>query len=106
MTDIARGDDIRVGLIGFGYSSRTFHRPLLMTAGGFRIAAVASSRPAAVHADLPGVTIFADPLAVTRHPELNLVVIASPNHTHASLAEAALRAGRHVVVDKPFTLTT
>ncbi|HUR94820.1 MAG TPA: oxidoreductase [Gemmatimonadales bacterium] len=105
MTGLVQGDEIRVGLIGFGYSTRTFHRPLLMATAGYRIAAVASSRPREVEAELPGVAIFADPVALTRHPELDLVVIATPNATHASLAEAGVRAGRHVVVDKPFTLT-
>jgi len=42
---------------------------------------------------------------VAAHPDVQLVVIASPNATHAPLATAALRAGKHVVVDKPFTLT-
>lgn len=39
------------------------------------------------------------------HPDVDLGVIATPNASHAPLAEAALRAGKHVVVDKPFTVT-
>jgi predicted dehydrogenase len=39
------------------------------------------------------------------HNAVDLVVIASPNDTHVPLAESALRAGRNVVVDKPFTIT-
>jgi predicted dehydrogenase len=39
------------------------------------------------------------------HEDVALVVVATPNDTHAPLAESALRAGRHVVVDKPFTIT-
>ena len=54
---------------------------------------------------LPGVDVVADPKALTTHPEVDLVVIASPNDTHAPLAEAVMRAGRNVVVDKPFTIT-
>jgi predicted dehydrogenase len=38
------------------------------------------------------------------HPDVDLVVIASPNESHYPLAAAALRAGKHVVVDKPFTV--
>ena len=45
-------------------------------------------------------------LAIVRaHPDIDLVVIASPNETHVPLAELAMRAGRNVVVDKPFTIT-
>jgi scyllo-inositol 2-dehydrogenase (NADP+) len=38
-------------------------------------------------------------------PEVDLVIIASPNQSHFPLAQAALEAGKHVVVDKPFTVT-
>ena len=54
---------------------------------------------------LHDVEVVADPLALVTHPDVDLVVIASPNQTHAPLAEAAMRAGRNVVVDKPFTVT-
>jgi predicted dehydrogenase len=97
---------VRVGVIGFGYATRTFHVPLLNSTAGFRLTAVASSRPAEVQAALPDVEVVADPAAFDRHPGIDLVVIATPNETHAVLAEAALRAGRHVVVDKPFTVTS
>src|SRR5262249_56024321 len=53
----------------------------------------------------PGVEVLSDPLSAVRHPDVDLVVIATPNDTHASLALAALRAGKHAVVDKPFTVT-
>jgi predicted dehydrogenase len=58
-----------------------------------------------VHADLPEVDVVADPLRAVDDERIDLVVIASPNDSHAPLAQAALEAGKHVVVDKPFTLT-
>ena len=97
--------DIRVGVIGFGYATRTFHAPLLRATPGFHVAAVASSRESEVRAALPGVEVVADPETLIRHAGIDLVVIATPNDTHAPLAEVALRAGRHVVIDKPFTVT-
>ncbi len=102
---VITGDEIRVGVIGFGYASKTFHLPLLRTTDSYRITAVASKRAADVKALLPGVDVVADPQAMATHPAVDLVVIASPNDTHAPLAELMLRAGRHVVVEKPFTLT-
>lgn len=66
---------------------------------------MASSRPADVKAVLPGVDVVAEPEAIATHPDVDLVVIASPNDTHATLAESALSADRHVVVEKPFTIT-
>ena len=96
---------IRVGLIGFGFVSKTFHVPLLKATDGYKITAVSSSRPADVSAVLGDVDVVSDPKALATHPDIDLVVIASPNETHAPLAELAMRAGRNVVVDKPFTIT-
>jgi predicted dehydrogenase len=96
---------LRVGLVGYGYAGKTFHAPLIAGVPGLQLAAVSSRDAARVHADWPGVEVLADPRALVQRPDLDLVVIASPNDSHFPLARAALAAGRHVVVDKPFTLT-
>ncbi|MCJ2100197.1 oxidoreductase [Methylobacterium sp. E-046] len=95
---------IRVGLIGYGYSGRTFHAPLIRAVAGLELRVVGSRDPARVEADLPGVAVVADPFAAATSAAIDLVVIASPNDSHAPLAQAALAAGKHVVVDKPLTL--
>jgi predicted dehydrogenase len=100
-----QGSAIRVGLVGFGFVSKTFHAPLLLETDGYEITAVSSSRPDDVLVVLPNVDVVADPTELATHPDIDLVVVASPNETHAPLAEAAMRAGRNVVVDKPFTIT-
>lgn len=95
---------IRVGLIGLGRSGTVIHAPLIEAVEGYRIAAVASSRPdvAAARRDAP--QVFADPYRMIREAAIDMVVIASPNATHVPLAQAAIAAGRHVVIDKPFAL--
>lgn len=95
----------RVALIGYGFVGQTFHGPLLNSIPGLSLRLVASRDAARVQADLPGVRVSADYAAAVRDPAIDLVVIASPNQTHAPLASAALAAGKHVVVDKPFTVT-
>jgi predicted dehydrogenase len=97
-------DPIRVGLIGYGYAGKTFHAPLIRSVPGLLISHVGSTKPDAVEADLPGSTVGRTEDIAT-HPEVDLVVIASPNESHFPLAAAALRAGKHVVIDKPFTVT-
>jgi predicted dehydrogenase len=92
-------------MIGFGFVSKTFHVPLLKATEGYEITAVSSSHPADVLAVLPDVDVVSDPKLLATHPDLDLVVIASPNETHAPLAEAAMSAHRNVVVDKPFTVS-
>lgn len=96
---------LRVALIGYGFVGQTFHGPLLSSIPGLSLDLVASRDAARVRADLPGVRVTADYAAALHDPAVDLVVIASPNQTHAPLASAALAAGKHVVVDKPFTVT-
>lgn len=95
----------RVALIGYGFVGQTFHGPLLRSIPGLTLELVASRDAERVHADLPEIRVTADYLAAVQDPAIDLVVIASPNQTHAPLASAALAAGQHVVVDKPFTVT-
>lgn len=98
-------DSIDVVLVGYGYAGRTFHAPLIGAVPGLRLAAVVSSDPGKVRADLSDAQVFPDLAQALRDPSLRLVVVASPNDSHAPLARQALVAGRHVVVDKPFTTT-
>ncbi|WP_147197479.1 oxidoreductase [Pantoea sp. CCBC3-3-1] len=98
-------DKIRVGLVGYGFASKTFHAPLINGTSGMELAAVSSSDAAKVHADWPAVQTVADAQALFDDASIQLIVIPTPNDTHFPLAKAALNAGKHVVVDKPFTVT-
>jgi predicted dehydrogenase len=97
-------EKVRVGLVGYGYAGKTFHAPLIRSVPGLELTLVGSSRREAVQADLPEMVVCsAEEAAVSR--DVDLVVIASPNESHFPLAAAALRAGKDVVIDKPFTVT-
>jgi predicted dehydrogenase len=96
---------IRVALVGYGYAGKTLHAPLLGAVPGLELVVVGSRRADVVHADLPDVRVISDPFEAATTGVADLVVIATPNATHATLATAALEAGKHVVVDKPFVLT-
>jgi predicted dehydrogenase len=96
---------IRVALIGYGYAGRTFHAPLVRATPGLELVAVSSSRPDRVSADLPGVDVVPSALDLFTTSSVDLIVIATPPDSHAPLAAAALRAGKHVVVDKPIAPT-
>lgn len=98
-------DNIRVGLIGYGYASKTFHAPLIAGTPGLELAVISSSDETKVKADWPTVTVVSEPKHLFNDPNIDLIVIPTPNDTHFPLAKAALEAGKHVVVDKPFTVT-
>ncbi len=95
---------IGVGLIGYGLAGRYLHAPFLAGAG-FDLKAVATSRFAEVSQDFPAAAVVSSASEVIGRPDVDLVVIAAPNDVHAPLATQALKAGKHVVVDKPMTIT-
>ena len=98
------GDALQIALVGYGLAGRVFHAPLIAATPGLRLHTVVSRDPDRVHADHPDARVCADPHAVFTDPAIDLVVLASPNATHAPLAVAALAAGRHVVIDKPMAI--
>ena len=93
---------ITVGLIGYGLAGASFHAPLIGAFSGLCLTSVVTSRGEAVKAAWPDVRVVADADAVFADPAIDLIVIATPDHLHAPLAQAALTAGKHVVIDKPF----
>lgn len=97
---------IRVGLIGHGLSGAYFHGPLLEAAEPFRIVLVATGRPESLRLRRDAPRCVRDPVSACSAGDVDLVVVASPNHTHYPLGRAALEAGKHVVIDKPFALST
>lgn len=96
---------INVGLVGYGFASKTFHAPLIQATDGLDLVAVSSSDAGKVQADLPDVDVEGQALALCQRGDIDLIVIPTPNDSHFPLAKAALNAGKHVVVDKPFTVT-
>ena len=96
---------LNVALVGYGQAGKVFHAPLVAHTPGLRLHTVVSGDAGKVRADFADVRVVADPRQAFADDAIDLVVIAAPNAVHASLAIAALRAGRHVVVDKPFAAT-
>jgi predicted dehydrogenase len=97
--------DIGVGLIGYGLGGRAFHAPFVRATPGMALRAVVSRDAAKVHADLPAMTVVPDVATLLATPGIDLVVVSSPDELHAEHALAAIAAGKHVLVDKPFATT-
>lgn len=96
---------VRTALVGFGYAGRTFHAPLIAACPDMELEAVVSRQAEAVAEAWPQTRVLAAFEDVLADPAIDLIVLATPNDLHAGQAEAALKAGKAVVVDKPFTLT-
>jgi len=99
-------DQIRTALIGYGLAGRVFHAPHIAATPGLRLDAVVTSDPerqAQVRQKYPDARIVDRPERLwERAGDYDLVVVGAPNGTHVALALAALGAGLHAVVDKPF----
>lgn len=94
---------IDAGLIGFGLGGRCFHAPVIRAVEGLRLAAIlqrSGDSAAQLYPDTRIVRNIEELLAID---SLSLIAISTPNQTHFPLAKRCLEAGKHVVVDKPFT---
>ncbi|KWC19266.1 oxidoreductase [Burkholderia ubonensis] len=97
---------LRIGLMGFGFAGAAFHAPVIAASGRTQVAAIATGQPDRARAAYPDARLVADLDALLALDDIECVVIATPNDTHFPLARQVLDAGRHVVVDKPVTLTS
>lgn len=98
------GEELRVGIVGYGLGGSVFHAPLIAAHRRLRLDAVVTANPERreqVRAEHPETATVDDVDALlARQPDL--VVVTTPNRTHVEVATAALDAGCPVVVDKPF----
>ena len=101
--------ELRVGLIGFGIGGQIFHAPIITTVQGLHLSKIRATKPAQVDTaktKYPRATIVSTSEDIFNDADIDLVVITTPNTAHFPLALEALKAGKHVVVDKPFTINT
>ncbi|MEU8899197.1 Gfo/Idh/MocA family oxidoreductase [Nocardia sp. NPDC048505] len=100
---------LEVAVIGYGLAGSVFHAPLIASEPRLRVAAVvtgSAERAAQAEREHPGVRVLPDADALFADLSgIDLVVVATPNRTHAPLAQRAVAAGVPVVVDKPFAVT-
>ena len=98
--------EIKVGLIGYGMAGRVFHAPVITAAPYLRLTRVVERRSQTSRERYPWVEVASEAATLFEDEEIELVVVATPSSSHFELARQALLAHKHVVVDKPFTLTS
>ena len=99
--------NIRTGIIGYGLSGRVFHAPFIDVVEGYDLSKISTSRAesiALIEERYPVTAIVPDGKNIIEDPEIDLVIVTSPNTDHFRWAREALLAGKHVVVEKPFTV--
>ncbi len=104
---------IRTAVLGYGLAGRVFHCPFVSAVPGLELSAIALRSPAsaqrtadAVRTLYPGARILSSIAEAIDSPEIDLIVVGTPNDSHFEYAAAALKAGKHVVIDKPIAPTS
>ncbi|KAH6989938.1 hypothetical protein EDB80DRAFT_729255 [Ilyonectria destructans] len=104
---------IKVGIVGYGFAAKNFHLPFIRAIPDYEVVAILqraeapsdpASAPKGSHCtvDFPGIKHYRKAEDFFADAEIGFVVVATHTDTHASFAEQALKAGKHVIVDKPF----
>jgi scyllo-inositol 2-dehydrogenase (NADP+) len=100
----------RVAVVGYGLAGSVFHAPIIANTPGLSLDAIVTSdtqRQSQAAERYPGVRVTATADELLRRPEdLDLIVVAVPNHSHYAMAEQVVQAGISTVVDKPITPTS
>ncbi|WP_257668022.1 oxidoreductase [Parapedobacter tibetensis] len=100
---------LNVGLIGFGMAGQVFHGPVITAVDGLLLHKVSARRPEQqeiLRKRYPQTIPVGNADEIIHADDIDLVVVATSNNVHHSFAKAALLAGKHVVVEKPFTNAT
>lgn len=97
---------IKTALCSFGMSGWVFHAPFLQVHPGFELYAVWERTKNLAQQKYPGIVTYRSMEELLADAQVELVVVNTPNYTHYQYARMALLAGKHVIVEKPFTVTS
>ncbi len=99
---------IKTALIGYGLSGSVFNGPILKCHEGFEVHAIFvrdNSKTQTAQHDFPNALITSDMDQIIQNPEIEFVVLCTPNIQHVELGIQMLTAGKHLLIEKPFTVT-
>src|SRR6185312_1345960 len=96
---------IKTALCSFGMSGLVFHSPFLSINPGFNFYAVWERTKNEAQKKFPNVITYRTLDEMLSDELVELVIVNTPNYTHFEYAQKALQAGKHVIVEKPFTVT-
>ncbi len=99
--------NIRTGIIGYGLSGRVFHAPFIDVVEGYELTKISTAnleRMALAKERYPTTEIVPGGKEIIEDPNIDLVLVTSPNTDHFRWTKEALLAGKHAVVEKPFTI--
>ncbi len=96
---------VSCGLCSLGMSGRVFHGPLIDAHPGFVLKAVLERTKNEASKFYPDIKTYRKYEDLLNDTEIELLVVNVPDHLHHPFSKQALEAGKHLVVEKPFTMT-
>lgn len=97
---------INTGLLAFGMSGKVFHAPFIHAHPGFNLRAITERTRKLAATDYPSIISYNSIEDLIADDEIDLVIVNTPSFTHYEYAKQALKAGKHILVEKPFTATS
>ncbi|MDO3380651.1 Gfo/Idh/MocA family oxidoreductase [Gilvimarinus algae] len=94
-----------LALASYGMSGRIFHAPFIEQHPGLVLHSILERSQSLARERYPNAKIVRDFAALLEDPAIDVVVVNTPNTLHYPMARAALEAGKHVIVEKPFTVS-
>lgn len=98
-------EPIVAGLLAYGMSGRIFHAPFLSTNPHFELKGIVERHQKKAAERYPEIVSYDHTHQLLNDPEIELVVVNTPSHTHYQLTKEALEAGKHVLLEKPAAAT-
>lgn len=96
---------IKTGILSYGMSGQLFHSPFVDAHDGFEFTGVVERSQKQAHQKYPDIKSYDSVDALLADDKIELVIVNTPNNTHFEFALQALQMGKHVLVEKPFTIT-
>lgn len=97
---------IKTAICSFGLSGRVFHAPFVSLHPGMSLHGIWERSKQLAAQQYPGIITYTNLETMLADAAVELVIVNTPNYTHYDYAKQALLAGKHVIVEKPFTNTT
>lgn len=96
---------IHTGVLSYGMSGRVFHAPFIDVHSGFKLNGIVERSQKKAQTNYPDIISYNSINELLDDSDVELVIVNTPNDTHVDFAAQALRAGKHVLIEKPFAPT-
>lgn len=103
---INQGNNIKTGICSFGMSGQLFHAPFVQNHPGYELSAIVERSKNESREKYPGSRLYRSIEDMIGDSSLQLIIVNTPVRTHFDLAKKAILAGKHVIVEKPFTVSS